>query len=174
MDTMIARVRDVHASQDWSTLEDLSSWVVREALSISSRFPRQPFMNGNARSTSMNASANCRLWMSKLTRSTMFTAVLRGKTRDAALLIMAHTDTVFPADTDLSVTRGAGKISRVRASAITVSAWRRCWDWPNPYLNQRGSPPVTSGWLPIAAKRVWATCAGPRQPSPSCNPVSTQ
>ena len=172
MDTMIARVRDVHASQDWSTLEDLSSWVVREALNIQ-QVPAPTFHERQRAQYIHERFSELPLVDVETDEVNNVYGRFKGEKRDAALLIMAHTDTVFPADTDLSVTRGVSKISGpgIGDNSLGVAA---LLGLAKSYLNQRASPPVTSGWLPIAAKRVWATCAGPRQPSPSCNPVSTQ
>ncbi len=110
METMIAKVNAVHAREDWSVLEELSSWVVEESLRIQ-QIPAPTFHEARRARAVLERFTELTLVDVDIDEVYNVYGRLQGQTSAAALLIMAHTDTVFPADTDLGVTRGAGRIA---------------------------------------------------------------
>ena len=110
METMIARVNAVQSREDWSTLEDLSNRVIEEALRIQ-EIPAPTFYEARRARSILERFNELPLVDVAIDEINNVYGRLKGQTSAAALLIMAHTDTVFPADTDLNVTHDAGKIS---------------------------------------------------------------
>lgn len=100
----------MYARRDWAELEDLAMWVVDEALCIQ-EIAAPTFHEAQRAQYVFDRFNELQLADVEIDEVNNVYGRLKGTTGDAALLIMAHTDTVFPADTDLSVSYGAGQIS---------------------------------------------------------------
>jgi tripeptide aminopeptidase len=107
---MKSYIKTIYAQHDWKTLSQLANWVVEEAVRVQ-QIPAPTF-----------AEAERATYVSKQFRHFKLTDVmiddvynvygrLVGKSSDKAILILAHTDTVFPADTDLTIHRKGNIIS---------------------------------------------------------------
>lgn len=109
METMIARVNAAHAREDWSALDDLSHRVIEETLRIQ-RIAAPTFHEARRARAVLERFNALPLVDVEIDEINNVYSRLKGRTSAAALLVMAHTDTVFPADADLSIRRDAGKI----------------------------------------------------------------
>lgn len=105
---MKADVKSIYSQWNWRSLHSLSNWVVEEAIRIQqiaaptfheaerARYVARRFADFDLTDVDIDAVSNVY-------------GCLGGKRGDTAILVLAHTDTVFAADTDLSIQR-AGNI----------------------------------------------------------------
>jgi acetylornithine deacetylase/succinyl-diaminopimelate desuccinylase-like protein len=106
---MESTIKSLYAKWNWDILGNLAGWVVEEAIRIQ-QVPA-PTFDEKARASYILS----RFQDMKLTNISMDDVYnvygrLPGKTSGAAILVLAHTDTVFPIETDLTVKREGNTI----------------------------------------------------------------
>lgn len=106
---MESTIKSLYAQWNWDILDNLADWVVEEAIQIQ-QVPA-PTFDEKARAKYVSS----RFQDMKLTDISMDDVYnvygrLPGKTSNTAILVLAHTDTVFPIDTDLTIKREGNTI----------------------------------------------------------------
>ena len=99
----------IHQATDWTGLGELAAWVVNEALQIQS-IPAPTF--DEARRAQYVKRRFQELGLDSVTVDPVNNVYgrLDGKSSATALMVLAHTDTVFPADTDLAIQRAGDRL----------------------------------------------------------------
>ena len=105
---MKADVKSIYSQWNWQPLHSLANWVVEEALRIQ-RIAAPTFYEAERAKYVAKRFADFDLADVLIDDVSNVYGRVSGKSGTAAILILAHTDTVFAADTDLSVRR-AGNI----------------------------------------------------------------
>ena len=106
---MKAEVKSIFANLNWQKLPDLSTWVIEETLRIQ-RIPAPTFHEAQRAKYLAERFSEFDLEEIEIDHVHNVFGRLAGNRRGNSLMVMAHTDTVFPMDTDLSIKRGADLI----------------------------------------------------------------
>ena len=107
---MKSYIKTIYSQYDWKTLPSLASWVVEEAIRVQ-QIPAPTFAEAE------RAKYVSEQFQSFNLKDVMIDDVynvygrLIGKSSDTAIMILAHTDTVFSATTDLTIHRNENIIS---------------------------------------------------------------
>lgn len=147
---MKQRVDEVAATTDWTTLPQLASWVVERAVEIQ-QVPAPTF--DEAERARLVAEHFTALGLAHVDIDSVHNVygLLPGQDATApGTMISAHTDTIFPADTDLTVRRegsiiygpGLGDNSMGVAGMLGLAQW----------LRQQGVTPAQHLWF-VASTR---------------------
>ena len=104
LDSMSMDVKSVVASWNWHSLADLTQWVVDEALRIQ-QIAAPTFHEKERALHVANRFRGLRLDDIDIDDLKNVFGRIAGKRSDLAILVLAHTDTVFSADTDLRIQR---------------------------------------------------------------------
>ncbi len=101
---MKSYIKTIYSQWNWQTLPNLSDWVVEEAVRIQ-QIPAPTF--DEAQRASYISEQFQKLNLTDVSIDDVHNVYGRivGKSSDTGILILAHTDTVFPADTDLTIKR---------------------------------------------------------------------
>jgi len=101
---MKSYIKTIYSQWNWSILNSLSDWVVEEAIRVQ-QIPA-PTFDEKARADYL-AQKFSDLNLTDISIDDVYNVYGRiaGKTSDSGILVLAHTDTVFPAETDLTVKR---------------------------------------------------------------------
>lgn len=107
---MKSYIKTIYSQWNWNTLPDLSQWVMEEAIRIQ-QIPA-PTFNEEKRAAYMYKRFED-FGLTDVSSDNVFNVYgrLAGKNNGVGILILAHTDTVFPADTDLTIKRQGNTIS---------------------------------------------------------------
>lgn len=105
---MKADVKSIYSQWNWRSLHSLSNWVVEEAIRIQ-QIAAPTFHEAERATYVARRFADFNLTDVDIDAVSNVYGRLGGKRGAAAILVLAHTDTVFAADTDLSIQR-AGNI----------------------------------------------------------------
>ena len=106
---MKAEVNSVFGRQDWQTLPDLAAFVVDEAVAIQ-QIPAPTFHEAARASHIKSRFEALGLTDVHVDAVDNVYGRLPGTNPGRGLMLLAHTDTVFPAETDLSLKRGVNRI----------------------------------------------------------------
>ncbi len=109
MTDMSLDVKSVAANWDWRSLAELAGWVVDETLQIQ-KIAAPTFHEKQRALYVQNCFHEFHLADVDIDKVNNVYGRIPGKRSHAALLVLAHTDTVFPADTDLSIQRRGKQI----------------------------------------------------------------
>lgn len=107
---MKSYIKTLYAQQDWKTLPSLANWVVEEAIRVQ-QIPAPTFAEAERAQYVSKQFQNFQLDDVLIDDVYNVYGRLVGKTSDTAIMILAHTDTVFSANTDLSIQRDGNTIS---------------------------------------------------------------
>jgi len=107
---MKSYIKNIYATHDWQTLSSLADWVVEEAIRIQ-QIPAPTFDEAERAAYVSQQFQNFNLNDVMIDDVYNVYGRLAGKSSNTAIMILAHTDTVFPADTDLTIKRNGDKIS---------------------------------------------------------------
>jgi tripeptide aminopeptidase len=107
---MKSYVKTVYSQHNWKTLPSLASWVVEEAIRVQ-QIPAPTFAEAERAQYVAKQFQNFSLNDVMTDDVHNVYGRLAGKSSETAILVLAHTDTVFPADTDLTVHREGNNIS---------------------------------------------------------------
>ena len=106
---MESSIKSVVDGWDWRTLTALTQWVTDEAISIQ-QIAAPTFYEGERALHVANRFAELGLQDIELDRQNNVLGRLLGDHSRAAILVLAHTDTVFSAETDLHIRRSGNRI----------------------------------------------------------------
>ena len=109
MDDFTAKVRSIQQARSWEGLPALADWVVDEALRIQ-QIPAPTFAETSRALYVADRFREMEVDNIEVDHVNNVYARLKGKTSAAALMILAHTDTVFPAETNLTIKREGERI----------------------------------------------------------------
>jgi len=101
---MKSYVKTIYSQWNWNSLNDLSNWVVEEAIRVQ-QIPAPTFAEKTRAEYVAKQFRDMQLDDISIDDVYNTFGRLKGKTSESALLVLAHTDTVFPADTDLTIKR---------------------------------------------------------------------
>ncbi len=106
---MKSYIKTIYSQWNWKILDDLSDWIVEEAIRVQ-QIPA-PTFDEKARAEYISTVFND-LKLTDISIDDVYNVYgrLEGKSSDTGILVLAHTDTVFPADTDLTVKRNGNYI----------------------------------------------------------------
>jgi len=101
---MKSYIKTIYSQWNWSNLPDLAEWVIEEAIRIQ-QIPAPTFSESDR--AKYVADQFQQLGLVDVTTDDVHNTYgrLQGKSSQQAILMLAHTDTVFPADTDLTIKR---------------------------------------------------------------------
>jgi len=107
---MKSYIKTLYSQQDWNTLPSLASWVIEEAIRVQ-QIPAPTFAEAERAAYVSVQFQNFNLNEVMIDDVYNVYGRLVGKSSDTAIMILAHTDTVFSADTDLTIHRDDNTIS---------------------------------------------------------------
>lgn len=107
---MKSYIKQIYANHDWESLPSLADWVVEEAIRVQ-QIPAPTFDEAERATYVSKQFHNFNLNDVMIDDVFNVYGRLAGKSSNTAILILAHTDTVFPADTDLTIKRKGNSIS---------------------------------------------------------------
>lgn len=106
---MKADVKSIYSQWNWRPLHSLANWVVEEAIRIQ-QIAAPTFYEAERAKYVARRFADFELADVSIDAVSNVYGRIGGKSSAAAILILAHTDTVFSADTDLSIQRADNSI----------------------------------------------------------------